>query len=422
MRIFINELKKLWNWKLLAIIAALAALTWFALLQGGLDSFTSMTTHGIYGKYQNEMFDLYGETLSPDELADYDIPGKLDAVYAEGDAIIAENPVYTKYGVYDFAGYLEYTSNRAYVKIGDLFVATMQNGEIVSDEDEQEMQTHLWGGSGAPVDDWYNSPMGKYHSLTALQHSYEDYPEYIVPFIKSDGRPVVVRVAKEMYEANEPSLVRYDLCNSFSGYAAIAGVFAILAVLLLVAPPLTNDRARMIVLLQYSSRIGRKIMRYQFAATLVSALIVSLVLITAAYVPFIANDAAKFWDAQSAMSFNAYVNGGVLCNVTFGQYVLILAAVSVACSVAAACVAFVFARFSSNVVTLMIKAVPGGAAVAAIAALSLGRAFTPDNIIFTQVFRGRFDMPEVWTCAALAVIGVVGAAVVVRRERRVDVA
>ena len=61
MRILLYELKKLWNWRILALIAVIGALTWFAFLSEALRSYDSLTTHGIYGSYQNEMFTLYGE-------------------------------------------------------------------------------------------------------------------------------------------------------------------------------------------------------------------------------------------------------------------------------------------------------------------------------------------------------------------------
>ena len=73
MRIFFCELKKLWNWRIIAVIIALGALAWFAVLPDSFSSYDSLTTHGIYGKYKTEMFGLYGEELSAEELLDYDI-------------------------------------------------------------------------------------------------------------------------------------------------------------------------------------------------------------------------------------------------------------------------------------------------------------------------------------------------------------
>jgi hypothetical protein len=416
-------MKKLWNWRLLAVIAALAVLTWFAFLYADLDAYNSLKTHGSYGKYEDEMFDLYGETLSSDELADYDLPGKLATVYEEADAIIAQNPVFAKYGIADFAGYLEFDFDLNSWE-GETEPTFPVDRETFYDEggDGNEMRFLLEGGDNATLDEWYDSPQMKYQTLHSLQFSFEDYQENLEIFMEHDTRPVVARVAKEILEKdkpNEPSLVRYDLIELFSSYAATVGVFVVLAALLLVAPPLTNDRARKITLLQYSSKTGRKITRYKFAATLASVLIMSAVLVSAAYIIFIVNDAFKFRDAN-LMSFNAYVSGGSMYNVTFGQYVIILAAVSVVLALAAACAAFALARFSSSVVNLMIKIVPVGAAVSAITALALLMCFTYNNIIFNAL-QGRFDMPEIWTSAILAIVCLATAVVVAIREKHADV-
>ena len=77
--------------------------------------------------------------------------------------------------------------------------------------------------------------------------------------------------------------------------------------------------------------------------------------------------------------------------------------------------------FSANIVTVMIKSVPVGAAFAAILALSANRAFSYNNIVFNQVFVGRVDMPEVIVCGVLCLLGIIAAAVVTSREKRVDV-
>jgi hypothetical protein len=428
-----NEMKKLWNLKLLAIIAALGVLTWFAFLYSVLDGYNSMTTHGSYGKYQNEMFDLYGDTLSPEERADYDIPGKLAAVYEEADAIIAQNSIFAKYGVGNFAEYIELMQSMGVAIIGESAVLTGESeaasavGDIDAfysdDGDGIKMQLLLDGGENVTLDEWYDSPQMKYQSLYGLQSSYEDYQENLETYAQHDTRPFVARLAKELLEKNppnEPSLVRYDLLESFSYYAAIVGVFAVLAALLLVAPTLTNDHARKITHLQYSSKTGRKIMRYKFAATLTSVTVMSVALIVAAYIPFIANDAYKYWNSN-IMSFNTFTTAGSMYNVTFGQYAIILAALSVAFALTAACAAFVLARFSSNVVILMFKAIPVGAAVAAVCALSLTMCFAFGNIIFNEVFNGRYAMTEVWVSVILIIIGLAASAIVVFREKRVDV-
>jgi hypothetical protein len=419
MRIFLCELKKLWNWRIIAVIAALGVLVWFAGLADQLSGYDSLTTHGVYGKYQTELFRLYGETLSPEEFAEYDIPGKIAEAYAEADAIIASEPIFAKYGISGFAAYLEYEDGLTYVVLGGQAVITMRNGETVSEGDFADMNALLnGGGNGKTLDDWYNSPANRANCLKQLQRRYADYQTSLAAYIQEDLRPVVARTAERLNQARNANLVRYDLCLTFSAYAAVVGVFAVLAVIIFAAPLLVNDRTRKLNLLQYSSAVGRKIFKIQFAVTAVSAAVLSLVIIAAGYMPFL--KAAGEYRNAHIMALDS--NGMWLYNITFGQYALILAAMSLAISVSAACFIFVLARFSTNIVTLMIKAVPVGAAVAALCALAVHTALSYNNIIFTQVFRGRADAPEAIVCGAVTLTGMIAAAVIMAREKRADVA
>ena len=111
MRIFAYELNKLWNWRILALIVVFGMLIWFAFLSEALRSYDSLTTHGIYGSYQNEMFKLYGDTLEPEELADYDIPGKKAALISEMDEMISNETIFIENNIYSYAEYEEFVNN-----------------------------------------------------------------------------------------------------------------------------------------------------------------------------------------------------------------------------------------------------------------------------------------------------------------------
>jgi hypothetical protein len=60
-------------------------------------------------------------------------------------------------------------------------------------------------------------------------------------------------------------------------------------------------------------------------------------------------------------------------------------------------------------------------ALSAIAGFALNMAMSERNLVFTNVFRGRFDAPEVVVCGAIGLIGVVAAGFVAWRELRVEV-
>lgn len=73
-----------------------------------LRSYDSLTTHGIYGFYQTEMFGLYGETLEPEELAHYDILGKKASLISEMDEIISNEMVFAQNNISNYAQYKEF--------------------------------------------------------------------------------------------------------------------------------------------------------------------------------------------------------------------------------------------------------------------------------------------------------------------------
>ncbi|WP_202081739.1 hypothetical protein [Caldalkalibacillus salinus] len=410
MRIFVYELKKILNWRILALIAAIATLTWFTMLSQLLSSNDSLTTHGIYGSYQKEMFALYGDTLEPEELADYDIPGKKDALISEMNEIISNEPIFTENNIYNYAEF-EAFANKGYTN--DL------------SEEEREtlsaMRSKLEGNSPQTLDEWYASPLMRLNNLEAIEDTYVDYEASLRRYIDSDRGPVVVRAAEKLLQMRNANLIYYHLCESFSHYTAVVGVFTVVAAIILIAPLLTTDRMRNINLIQYSSTIGRRIFRLQFAATIVSTLALSILLITAAYIPFLASGAWIYWDAH-IMSDNFTSSGIQLYNMTFGQYALILAGMILALSVGMACFAFILARFSANIVMMLIMAVPVGIAVAGIAVISVTMALRDQNIVFNTIFQGRFDAPEVVLCGFVAVVGMIVSIVILTREKRVDVA
>jgi len=411
MRIFMLELKKLWNWRVLLLILAMGVLTWFAFLADALDSYESLKTHGIYGAYQTKMFELYGDTLEPEELADFNIPGKKAAITAEANAIIAAEPVFAENGIQNIEEYQAF-QNRD--------IQNMSDDEFEEyDKTLSEMSSLLDGGEDGDLDAFYSSPGTRLQCLEALENHYIDYEDYLTTYLQNDQRLIAVEAAARIIDMDNGNLINYRLCSDFSLYSAVTAVFALVAVILLIAPLLAVDRFRRINLLQYSSSIGRRIFRIQYLAAIISALVLTALIVAAFYLPFLLFDAGKYWGAHiMSLSFGTGIQ---LFNITFGQYVLTLAGMTIMLCVGAACFAFVVARLSSGFVTLMIKMVPIGAALSAIAVLAINMAQNSNNVLFAMVFRGKLSYAEALVCCALLISSLMLSALLVRHERGVDV-
>ena len=99
---------------------------------------------------------------------------------------------------------------------------------------------------------------------------------------------------------------------------------------------------------------------------------------------------------------------------------MLFATLPVVLSVPVACAGFVLSRFSDTNVKLLTKAVPLGliGVIGAYAALRV--AFSNENPVFKLLGQSLLA-PELWICVVALVVGITVAAIVVAREKCVDV-
>jgi hypothetical protein len=426
MRIFICELKKLWNLKILLVVAALGALTYLAFLSSMIISYNSIESHGIYGSYQREMFDAYGKSLTPEEYADFNVEEKIAEQIELLDDIIAGEPLFANYGVENYADWEEFERT-----MHDRYATVRPDGTIVVGDDIDKLSSIVYSyGEGGydSVDDMFTSPYGRLASLQSLRQNYQpeesrDPSEHGVDatmYLK-DNRPVVLKQVEAFLAETDKSLIRYDLTRTFSQYSAETAVFSVLAGLVLIAPFITTDRLRRMHYLHYSSKVGRRIFGIQLLAATATALLVGTATIAVAFGAFFAQtDAAAFMDCSIRL---VGATGVAMYDITFGQFVLVCAGMILALCVAASCFALVLGRFSSSVVAMMLKTVPVATALAALGVIALADAFNANNLLFTNAFNnGRIEYVEPIVCGTVMVAGVLLATVIIRREQKVDVA
>jgi hypothetical protein len=423
MRIFAYELKKLFNWKILLTLIVLGGLTYAAFMSSAVHSYNTMS--GIYGNYQREMFDKYGSELTQEEYADYDISGKIAEVTAQLDGIIANEPTFAKYEIFRFADYEE-GMQTFYEK----YLADVPPGPLPQPYGDDHgimitaiYQTYAVVGDSIIGIAAHNTPYENLAQLKAVESFYTPNNESVQSFARLDMRPVVSKAAAEYFERSTLNLINYDLTTIFSLHAAIVAVFAVLASLALIAPFITTDRAGKMHYLQYSTKAGRSVFRTQMFVAATAALLVSVVVIAATYALFFEKT-----DAADYINSGAQLYSGVgffIYDVTFGQYVVLAAAMTLVFCLAVTCFAVVLGRYSSNIVGMMLKAVPIGAAVSVIAVLALFYSLNTSNFLTSgriAKLTGGVPYAEVVICGAVALAGIIAAAVVVMQERRVDVA
>jgi len=222
----------------------------------------------------------------------------------------------------------------------------------------------------------------------------------------------------EIVQNNEHhSVFSYWTHSNTEDYAVYFAVMLMLAVLILVSPFPLSDRHANIHHLQYSAKLGRKIMHRQLAATLLSAFMLTTLLILIFGGVYSVNSTYLFWNAN----INSGLNTGnySVFSMTYGQWVMAMIAMMYILALGISMFAFVLSRFSRNMITLIMKLIPLFAATAYL-------CMAVFNYSFSMLYNALYNLVRVFgteaiVCGVVMLIGFTTATFVVRREKRVDV-
>lgn len=412
MNVFLAELKKIWNRRILGVILLLGILTYFAFLSQTLTSLKSLVVNNPFGVYLEEMFDRYGPTLEPEELADFDIPGKQQVLVTEMNEIIRGNQTFEKNGITSFSEYQSYTEQAG--------MATMSVSEREAQlAQEWEMTQELGYSFDTTPEEGDKSLLRRFESLEELNKNFSETDTYSNSLITIDARPMINSAAKEIQSKGNSSLIPYSLTQHLSIYATSVGIFSAIAIIALLSPFLITDRMRQINYIQYASRSGRRVFGFQCLASVLSGIVLGLIIVSLFFGIFFLNGYMKYWDTP----IQAYRVGTIfLPNITLGQYTYLLGGMILLFSLSAAGLIFLLSRFSLNIVTLLIKTVPAALGLIALLFFSTNMAFSNHNMLANKLFMGRVLGLEFYLSLVAAIISLLLALVIVWRERRTDLA
>ncbi|MCL2426774.1 MAG: hypothetical protein FWD05_10625 [Oscillospiraceae bacterium] len=202
-------------------------------------------------------------------------------------------------------------------------------------------------------------------------------------------------------------------------YFGHINLISILAVLTLILPLITVDRMRNLQSVQYSSKLGRRILFKQIAAVLLSAFVLTTLLLTIlGGIYFYATNVLMYWN-HNIYSVSTQVI--LIDDFTFGQYLIILTILTYIITLGASMFAFVVSRYSRNLISAIIKIIPVFAALA-----FFNNQLNHSGVAVPLSPWHRFyqwtHIPyiEVIACAALLILSLVLAIWVTNRAKRTD--
>lgn len=375
MSLFRQELKKIWRPGILAGIVLLGLIYYYMFPSFYIEYFSNGPSAQEEFRLSVEWVAQYGPTLEPAERAELD--SRLAEEIAIFDRQMEEIPEAAVVGVTDYNSFQTFSGQR--------------------DHDEMEMQAERKIRNRTNCD-----------TISIIQHMlerYDDPRDYLQQHDYFESYTPQEKAQILAVNSWPRSLLSGSVMDSTDYYLKHLVQWTSISVILLLSPTLVQDRLRRTSPLQWSSRRGRRVLHTQLAAGLISALLLSVMNMTAYAIPFLAQGPLALKGCPLGNS--VWAGGTPWFNWTYGQYLVILTGMVLALGLGIGALTLFLSRFSSNYVSMLLKAFPLFVAMGGFfAAWVVDRAF-----FFRPAWDyAEFSVPKGAEAICIAVLLIIGAA------------
>lgn len=359
MRIVLNELKKIWNLRLVAVSIIISTLFYMIFMRSSIELFRHNHSNIETFDYAVALTERYGSSVSDEEIADF-IRTEKNIVKAEMETYIEELPIFAEVGVTNLAEY----------------EALSPDNNTNLSEKEHEAYWTLLSEEG-------NHSRFKMQALNHFEEQYDHYPKVQLER-ELNATHTSSKENARLHEVKEQEEYRsivsgYAFENTIN-YSIYLAILTILLSLVMVSPLIINDRSKNIHFLQYSARNGRDILKQQGIAVTLSAFLITTVTILIFGAIYAANGTYVFWNN----GLTSFLNNVQFFwfELTYGQYLLLFTFLLYALGIGTALFAFVISRFSSNLIAAIMKLIPVFGLLCVLCSLVFNFTFSNINLLY----------------------------------------
>ncbi len=372
MKIIWYELKKIWNWKIIGLLILIAILFYHMFLYYPIEHFRSNHPHIEGHDLAVEMTERYGTTLSEDELEEF-LQEEKYINEREFETIVETSPVFEEAGIVTFEDYQ--SLNNKFFEGSEELTAEEEEALDILHNDEQT-----------------------------------DYSLY-----KRDRINAIMEDQSYTYGSN--SILDSYTFETTVNYIGQLAVLTLLLSLVLVSPLVVKDRTRNIHFLQYTSKNGRKILKQQLIAVLLSAVVLTTVAVIVFGRLILRNDLLVFWNNGVDSFLNSRMSD-MWFHLTFGEYISLALLLIYFLNISLVLLAFVISRYSQNRISMIMKLIPLFAVFAAFGSALFNWMLSPSNRLYRLL--SLVGLEGILT----AVLFVIAASLMIfslKREKRIDI-
>lgn len=390
MKIIINEIKKIWNLKILALITIINVLFFLIFMEFNISCFPNGHPFTEYYNFSEELTLQYGTTLEKHEFDEF--AKKREELVEQAENYIARDAIFSAAGIYNYEDYYKFVNS--------------------SKEKTKEEDIVLWRLSGKECD----FVEFKIAALDSMINDYKDARVYYKDQILETDRPKEIKRLQEILDTQQyKSIMHYHTIGNTSSYILWFSILAVLSVLILLSPLLVADKMRGVNVLQYTSKKGRKLLLSQLWAVLISAFLLTTIQLIVVGGIYSTKGTHIFWEN----GMNSFIGRtSFWFDMTYGQYILYALGMIYLCSIGTALIAYVIAGISQHYIQLILKLVPVFILLALLCKSVFDVCFSMDNTLYQLT--GIVGI-EVIACSIMLVLGSLLCIVFAQRMKKIDI-
>jgi len=404
-----EELKKIWSPWILLVIAALGAVFYWMFLAFSINHFPNGPYMQAQFDVAAEMVEIYGTTLEQDEYEEF--TASLSSLVSEADVYIQANSLAQEYGITSYREYLQFDE-----EADDISNYSGDESDPAQKRyaDAQRISSYL-------ISDETNNIGGRIVAVELYIQQYEVWKENGIDILAGgrlsySGDQEYANALNLFFGEEEAwrNILPYEITQTTSTYLGYLLVWMMLSACILIAPVLVKDRMRNIRPLQWSSSRGRGVLKTQFAAIMLSVLLLTTINLVIFGGLFLTNGVRTFFECRM---FSFMMTGYSWVNWSFGLWCCVLAVICYLVCFGVGGVIFFLSCHSGNYISMLLKVIPIFVVCALLAVNMLTFAFYYNNAIYQQIF---IPLIEMMAAGIVLAIGTALSAIAVIRPKRKD--
>lgn len=335
-----EEIKKIWRPGIIAVLILIGAVFYAMFLNFYVQYFPNGPQMDGLMRTAEQWAVEYGTSLSPDE-AD-EAKAAYPKLIAEADRYAASSSLFKEHGVNSYNEFKEFYNKAVY----------NVSGQIGADEqklysDANIMLNYLQSDETDNID-------GRIYALSVYTQMYDSclsnshLSEYSGKELSNAEKLLSDGISWQ-------NLLPAEITDTASRYFSYLLVWVVLSVCLLISPLTVRDKMRKMRQLQWSSRHGRKILKTQFRASVLSAFLLTTINILLLGTVFLIKVPPIFFNCRM-LSFMQ--DSLPWINWTLRGWLAVIVLLSYAAGISAASAAFFLSRYSQNLVAMLLKLIP----------------------------------------------------------------